>query len=334
MMQLEIELEKYRKKRQVFFVLNTIIVIAIMAVSGLNIYIVSQFENNLVDVIFGAISCVFGLMTLILGVLLPSKEKAVYLSDGTKETIAALNYVLNDRVTSPSVMERNPLYRSWSFPGMMILSIFMIIFNSAGVMLAGINGYSPATNIALIALWVLLDVCSAFWTYYDVICCDIDEGSSLTPKECGKRGIRIVVRSIIIAIVVLAVIAVVSYFMAGDQYKPIVDTEQLNTEVNDALDKLNQLGPEGFFLQDEYENVGEAILGLKGNFGDSKYYYILKYAADSSTLNIVSWSDDYDSVFIDSFDCFEDGSLSRTMSFISDALTKADVEGKQDGFVE
>lgn len=327
------EFEKYVKKRQIFFVINTIIAIAIMVVSGLNIYVISQSENDTAGIVFGYISCVFGLMVLILGALLPKKEKAVYMSDGIKVTASALNLLLNDHITSPSIMGHKPLYRSWNFPGMVIPSIFNIIFCGMGIFIAIINDYSPVTNIAMVALWVLLDICAAFWTYYDVIYTDISEGSSKTPKECGKRGLRMIGKTLLILVVVLVVVGVVAHIRTMKDHKPPVDTKGIQQQMESVKEKVDNLNPDDFFPREEYASAADAVMGLKANYGTHKYYYILQYGEDN-TLNIISWTDTSDKIYIDCYDCNEDGSVVRGKSFVSSSLTKADVEGKEDGFVE
>ena len=325
--------DKFRKKKQIFHILNILSTLIIIALSGLSIYIASQSKNDNVGGIFGILSCVFGGIALILGALLPSKEENVYLSGGTKITLVVLNLLLNDYRPSPSIMDKNQLYRSWNYTGMVILSIFMIIFNAFGALLADFNEYSAAACIGLIVFWLLLDVGAGFWTYYDAVCTGFDEECGISPIECGKKAIHDMARNTLIIVVIFGVVSAVAYFTTEAQYKPVVDTGKINEEINEAMDKLNQLDSDDFFVHEEYDSVSDAVLSLKGTYGDTKYYYILQYN-DSNGLNIISWTDESDKIYVDSFDCNDDGSVVNRKSFVSSAITKADVEGKQDGVIE
>lgn len=325
------QLETLQKKKQIFHVLNTIITLVIMALSGLSIYIALQSEKDKAGALFGILSCVFAGMALILGALLPPKEKNVYLSDRTKQAVVLADVILNDDCPSPSIMDRKQLYRSWNYTGMVILGVFMIIFNAMSAMIAVINEYSAAACIALVIFWLLLDVGAGFWTYYDAVCTGIEEGR--IPIECKEKTIRYLVKSTVITVVILCVAAIASHFMTEAQHKPAVDTGKIHQEISEMVDKVNQLEPDDFFANEEYDSATKAVLSLKKNYGDTKYYYILKYN-DSNGLNIISWTDESDQVCVDSFECREDGSVVSTLSFVSDAITKADVAGKQDGVVE
>ncbi len=327
------ESHKFRKKKQFFNVLNIINVFIIIALSGLSIYITSQSEKDAFGVIFGILSCIFGCMTLVYGALLPTKEKNVQLSDGTTKLLVVLNLLLNKHYTSPSIMGNKQLYRSWNYTGIVILSIFMILFNAFGALLAIHNKYSAAVCIGIVVFWLLLDVGAGFWTYYDAVCTGFDEKSDIPPIECGKKAIRDIVKSSMILVVIFGSAAVISFFMTKAQYKPAVDTGKIKEEISDAMDKLDQLDPDDFFVQEEYDSVSNAVLSLKENYGDTKYYYSLQYD-DSNGLNIISWTDESDQIYVDSFECHEDGSVVRRKSFVSTAITKDDVAGKQDGVIE
>ncbi len=325
--------DKFRKKKQIFHILNIIITLSIIALSGLSIYIAYQAKNDKSGTLFGILSCVFGGMALILGALLPSKEKNVYLSDGTKKTLVALNVLLNNSCPSSSIMGKNQLYRSWNYTGMVILSIFMIIFNVFAAWLAVINEYSAAPCIGLVVFWLLLDVGAGFWTYYDAVCTGFDEECGISPIECGKKAIRGIAKSTLIIFVILGSASIISYFTTEAQHKPAVDMSKIHKEIDEAMDQLNQLDADDFFEHEEYDSVSNAVLSLKGIYGDTKYYYMLRYT-DSNGLNIISWTDESDKIYVDSYECNEDGSVVNRLSFASSTITKADVEGKQDGVVE
>lgn len=341
------KLDEIRKKKQVVNIFNIIFSLATIGLSGWSIYVASQANDHMIGEMFGIIGCVLSGVAFIMGVVLPSKEKSISISERTMKILFVLNLLLNDHYTSPSVMGKKQLYRSWNYMGIFVLSIFMILFNLFSAMVATVNGDPVAVYIGVIIAWILLDIGAAFWTYYDAICTGFEaedkkrlnlkeagsEALPMDPVEYGKKALGTMRKSTIIVVVFFLVVGVISYFVTEAQYKPIVDTKKINEEVDESLEKLDKINSEDFVVHDKYNSASQAVLSLKANYGGTKYYYILKYT-DKDELSVISWIDKSEKIYVDCFQHNEDGTFERTKSFISNSITKADVEGKEDGVVE
>lgn len=327
------QLDKYKKRKQFFNIFNIIITLIIIALAALSIYSASQSKDRETEVLFGVVYCVFGVIALIMGVFLPPKEKKAYISGHAMKVLLFINAFFSEHISAPSLMCPRQLYRSWNYASMAVLSTFMVIFNVFSAFLAAFHEASVVLYIGLIVFWLILDVGAGFWTYYDAICTGIDEGGGISPIECGKKAIRRMAKAALILLVLFGSVIIVSYFITKAQYKPVVDIDKIKEEISKVEDKLDQLEQNDFLVHEEYDSVSEAVLGLKETYGDTKYYYILQYP-DADGLNIISWTDATEQIYVCSFECKEDGSVVRTKAFPSNALTKADVAGKQDGVIE
>lgn len=327
------ELEHYKKKRQLFNIINIVLVVLTMVVSGLSIFFSWKESADIFASMMGIISCVFGLVALILGVLLPPKEMNVYLSSDTAEKIALANLVLNDQITSPTLTKGGHLYRSWNFVGFLIIGVLMAIINFVGAIMCYEHSIALGLYIVSAIIWFMLIIPCGFWTYYDAGVTEIEETGSPS-GEFRKKTLRSMAAGALALFLILGSASVYSYFKTKADYEavPRVDVEKLNKELNEAQEKINNMNVDDFFIQEEFENVGEALISLKAVHNDSKFYYKLQYTENA--LNIISWNDQSETIFVDSFDCLEDGRLSRNKSFVSTSITKADVEGKEDGFIE
>ena len=69
-----VELSTLKSKRQVLHTLNLGIVILIILSSALSIFLAVKFESDLTASLFAIISCVCGVIGLIIEQLLPKKE--------------------------------------------------------------------------------------------------------------------------------------------------------------------------------------------------------------------------------------------------------------------
>lgn len=330
------ELDEFKRKRKVFNALNLAIVVLIVLLSAFSIFLTKQAKADFTAGLFGIISCVFGVMGLVLGRLLPPKEKAVYISDEQTRKLAILNYALNKQVTALSVKQGGYLYRSWNVVGFLIIGILMVLINVVGAAACYGQGMGLAIKVyvATAILWAVLVLPCGLWTYYDG-CITANEECGMPIQDAQKKTLRGMVVGMAVVVLIFGSGMLFAYIKGklDDEKIPVVDVDRINQELAQAQEKLDQLTTDDWFAQQEFENTGEALASIKASHNDRKVYYKLQYTKDD-TLNIITWDDESEDVWIDCFDVLEKGRLKQTKSFVSSAIKKEDVLGKETGYIE
>lgn len=329
------DLERFQNKRRSADRWSLGIVIAIILVSAVSIVLTIQAFDDFLFSLFAIISLVFGLMALIIGRLLPHKSANVHISGKQMQALATANLLLNKSVVSPSVTKGGPLYRSWNFVGFLIMGTFMGLLNFMGAWVCVVN-HAPlaaAADIAACVLWLILIPTSGFWTYYDGCITDLTENKN----SCivGRNALRAMKFGSIAFLLIVGPAFLFAFLGIGQESKriPTVDADKINQELLDAKAQLDQLTPDDYFPSEEFKNLGAALLAIQQSHDNQKVYYKLQYTPEN-TLNIISWDDTSEDVFIDCFEILEGDRLKRTKGFLSSTLSKEDVMGKETGMLE
>ncbi len=326
------DIEKIKHRRQIFNIINIVIVIllALLAITD----IIFTWHSDIS--IFAWVSLALCLVSFIVGVLLPSKDKNVRISKKTMDILVGANVALNRNVSSMSLAKESPLFRTWHYGGALITGILMILINFAGALECSANNlYIPfaAFSISMV-LWLAFIFTCSVWSYYDFIFDEVAEYDMLLPDSV-KKFFKIMRTVFLIVFCFFGIGALYGYFSVRSERVviPTVDIDEVNKQFSEAQDSLNALTPEDFFEAKDFENIGEALAYIKALYDNGSFYYSLQYT-DENKLNIISWEDSSDDVLINSFAVLENGRLKLSMNFISSAMTKADVIGKETGIVE
>lgn len=335
-----LKLTSLKKKCQICNRVNLTLVLLIIILSALVTWMSIRAGMDFEEYMFGLMSFVIGLVALLIGRFLPTKESNAYMSGKFVGFIALANLALNHRSVSPSVLKGGPIVRTWNFAAFLIFAAFMGLFNCMGAWLF----CSEETLMLSIlygitcALWLMLVPFCGFWTYYDSCISEIEKhGESF--EGLGKKSIRQMIYSSIafflVAVLPFLIAAILSY--AGSHAKPDKPTEftqeQITQQISAARKKLETVDPEEFYESMEFDNIGEALVDIQHNFNNQKFYYLVQYFRND-TIHIVTWMDAGQEVYIDSFHVLKHDRLKRTSSFLSSSLTKADFEGKETGILE
>lgn len=330
------ELSKIKSKQRIFGIINIILVVSIILLSVLTIILAWDAEDKLVSTLFAWISLVFGFISFTVGVLLPAKEKKVFISEDSMEKLVTANLILNNNVSSLSYAKGQYLFRTWHYAGALVNGTLMMLINCIGLFVCVGENLTLAftTYTATAVLWFIFIVVCAVWTYYEDLIDEIKEYGVAAPDH-GKKSIRkmgIITLAVFIIFGSGAIYAVIDSNSQKSSF-PDFNPDEVNQKLAEIQDNLNSLSSEDLLAPEEYENIEEALAYIKTSHNNSKFYYILQYASES-TLNIISWDDESDDVFIDSFEILENDRLKRGDAYISSSMTKEDVSGKETGYIE
>lgn len=326
------EIKKFEKKRKIFNYINLLIVILIIASSALCVFLTRQMDMAIL--LFSIISLVFGFMSLIVGGLLPKKERRVYLSSEKRNTLAIFNLILNKSVVSPSVTKGGFIYRSWHYLGFLIIAVFMVPINFFGAGVCKINNTNLAMKAYILSaiLWAVLVLTCGVWTYYDSLITEIIENGE-TKESARKKMFRLMAINISIVTIIFGSGFLFAYIKQKNENIPNININKIKEEISQAQNKLNELNANDFFVSDEFDSTGEALINIKESHNSDKVYYKLQYTKEN-TLNVITWSDECDDIFVDCFNVLENDKLKRTKSFVSSAIKKEDVVGKETEIIE
>lgn len=170
-----LKLEQYKKKINLVDKINLGTVIFIIMISAVNIYFSIQAEVDPAIYLFAIFSLVIGIVSLIVGRILPSKASKVQVSQKQKIALSAANAVLNKRgVVSPTTLEGSYIYRNWNFLAFLIVSSFMMLFSWAGAMVCSENRMISYMYCVTLFLWFALLPLTGLWTYYDGCIADME----------------------------------------------------------------------------------------------------------------------------------------------------------------
>lgn len=329
------ELERHRRRRRRLHILNLLMVLGVILLSAGGLVLADREGADWTASLFAWLSLGIGCMGVILGALLPEKERGLYVSEGTRSGLAFLSLLLNHRGVAPSVLRGGSLYRAWNSTVFLILAILMAPLIGFGGAVCGAQGAELAKLAcwAAAVLWLLLPLTCGLWTYDDGCITRIEESGQTEGQ--GRAVLKNMAMQAAIVFAIFGIGALGAYVQdrLDKDRIPTVDTRRLQEEAQAAMEALEQLEPEDFFAQEEFSSIGEALACIKLSHGDQRMYYSLQYP-QADSLNIISWNESGEEVYVDCFAVLEGDRLKREKFFVSSALTRADVEGQESGFIE
>lgn len=329
------KLNLLRKRLKILNAINIILVILIIATSIFGTWAAHK-EGLEVDLyLLGLISIFLGFVALLIGRFLPTKEKSLYMSTKQKVGLALISVILNRFVPSPSALKGGPFVRSWNFLGFLIMStitgllvgLTSVICYSNGALYAAI-GYGLSTF-----LWIILLPFCGFWTYYDSCCGELEKfGESF--ENVGKKVKKQLKWGTIAFLMIVGVSVACGYFMTP-KYPTIPDTSDVIEHLKNVEEMLGttQSQTEEAPASEKYKTIESALAKIQEGHDNKKMYYRIN-GNQGGVIYIMSWVDDSDDIYVDTFETLENKELVRTNSFISSSMTKSKMQGQETGVLE
>lgn len=324
-----------RKRLKILNAVNVVIVIFIIATSIFGTWAANREGLEFDFYFLGSISIFMGFLALLIGVFLPSKEKPLSMSSKQKGVLVLNSVILNKSIPSPSALKGGPIARSWNFLAFLVISTIIGLLTGMtaylcytdGAMFAAI-GYGLATF-----LWVILLPFCGFWTYYDGCCGDLEKfGESF--EDAGKNVKNQLKWGTIAFLMIVGVSAIAGYFMTP-KYPTFPDTSEVIEHLKNVEEKLGntQSQIEDAPASEKYKTTEYALAEIQKGHDNKKMYYRIN-DNQGRVIYIISWVDDSDDIYVDTFEILENKELVRTNSFISSSMTKSKMQGQETGVLE
>lgn len=316
------ELENCKKKVQIFHIVNTVTVCFLLLASVLSLVFIKKTDVEPVMFFVSELSILFSVFSIVLGCVLPKVKEGYYMPE--------------EMDPKDKKAFAGGLYRNWNFVAFLIVAVFLApaTFTGAGLCFSKHYSLAGQAHLAAGVLWLLLTVGSGMWTYYDTCAADLEQ-NGFVQRGLGKRVARNFKIGILTVVLIFAVGFLITFIRMKMEGKiiPTVDTDKISQQLEQMQDAISQIPSEDLGDQQEFKNIAEALHNIKQSHSEGKMYYIIKYLHNGD-MNIVTWDDVSEDVFVDSFEVLENDRLKRTKAFVSSAILKQDVEGKQNGVVE
>ncbi len=327
------KLNEIKRKLKILSRINVIIVLLLIATSILGTWESINEGLDWVISLIGSIGIFMSCLALLLGRLLPSKEKQVYVSSKKRIGLAAANLVLNKRISSPSTLKGGGIYRSWNFIGFLILSVLTGIIVGTATFIC----YTEGAIVAAIAyglsilLWIIILPFCGFWTYYDSCVTEIEEfGESY--EDLGKKIIRQLKYGTLAVVLIIGISFIVGYFKAP-RNNSIPDKYEVEENLQNVEGSLGTPQDQENLSSDTFSTIDEALTDIQKNHDNKKMYYHIN---DSQTgvVYVISWTDDSDEIYVDTFEVMDNKGIVRSNSFVSSTMTKSKMQGQETGILE
>lgn len=330
------KLSKYQKRCKVLDRINTTIVILIIICSIISIWTSARASIDVFLYFFAIISLVFGLISLLVGKFLPPKSANVSISAKQASGAAAFSFLLNGKIVSPSLLKGGPLFRSWNFLFFLIISPLMALFTglTSGILYTNqVPAGAKTSGIATI-LWLSLLPFCLFWTYYNSCVEELAEYGE-NYEDLGKKiKHQLKCGSIAFFILIGIVVAFVYIDEKANPHKNLsVDTKDLHQKLDNINKKLDDLDSQQFYPSKEFDTIEDALIDIQNSHEKKTIYYKIENISERQVY-IVTWNDDSEDVYVDTYNIIEGNRLKRSTSFISSSLKKSELIGQEDGIVE
>lgn len=153
-------------------------------------------------------------------------------------------------------------------------------------------------------------------------------------EDVGKNVKKQLKWGTIAFLLIVGVSAVAAYFMTP-KYPTVPDTSEITEHLKNVEEKLGntQSQIEDAPASEKYKNIEYALADIQEGHDNKKMYYRIN-DNQGGVIYIISWVEDSDEIYVDTFETQENNELVRTNSFISSSMTKSQMEGQETGVLE
>lgn len=266
------------------------------------------------------------LVMTITGVIFP--EKDIYLNKKQSfiaKIILNLNMFFNKSVISSSQMElangNRPIHRGFEPAVGVIWLFFQAIFSVPTIFMTS-NSKMASMQICALTLIVLFIFVSYIWKIED------------NKLRYGKPMIKKSLLPTLIVVVIFAIGAVGGYIKTKMDSKNDLNLSQIVKDIEKAKEIANKDYSDIEINLEDYLNDEDVITLIRNSMDtDEEIYYKLLSSSDgSNTITFVVWTNIDENVYWYKFISYDEGYIYHS-AMKSNAMTKADVEGKQDGIL-
>ncbi len=301
--------------------INSILCIALMALGVVMLLLrpSSEEETSSIILIAAILQIVMSFVVFMIGVLLPKKDR--YASKGMQrflKIIIALSALSGNGPGSPTAYDLASgelmIRRFWepAFP------LVWLAFESILLYFFEIEGAVYTVSMISQLLLLLLFVCTFSWSILD-------------HKDRGTfRWTNIIVPSLVI-LVIFGAIAGYTAIQNGMQ-GPSLNQQLIETrkEIDKILESPADAMESGKTISNENMDMEDIVALIQRDFSSDVYYRWI--GGEDDIYNMVVWTDDSEDVYVYQF-TREEGLYRLNMTFISESISKEDVESKEDGVI-
>lgn len=298
--------------KKIVHIINTILSLML---SGLGFILMVSPSEMLIENIAGAITLTFGMICLIIGVFFPKENHLP--SDKTQKVLKLsilLNSLLNRTSTNSQAIEtaqgKREIKRSWEPTAILIWGVFEGLL---GIFVIVIG--TPKNRILMIIiliLTVLLFITSILWKIED------------NKEHYGEKKLASIFISAGIVVAIFSVAGIIGYIKTeydlgkqeGLELPSVVDPNHEDIEISDI----------------ESYTLNQLFVKISKDFDGQKLYYKLQHK-DEHSANLIIWNDMDEDVVIYVLDKTKEDCYRINFSMLSENLSYADVQGKEDGII-
>ena len=317
--------------KRVANIINIIILVVLaglgvaMIVVGAGSYPLTDSENALVwiAIIFQLIMV---LVMAITGILFPAKD--TYLNE--KQSIGAmivlaLNVLVNKTIVNTAQIDvatgERPLRRGWEPVVGLVWMFFQAILSCFTIVLTA-GSAMAAMHIATLGLIMLFIMVSFIWRIED------------NKERYGKPMVKSALIPSLIALLIFAIGIVGGVIKTKLDTKDDFNLAQIKANIEEAKEQAAKASDNVVINEEDYLTAEEMITLIRNSMDtDEDIYYKIQSSSDNSgTITFIVWTESGNDVCWFKFTSHDKGYVYDS-SMKSDALTKKDVEGKEDGIL-
>lgn len=268
-------------------------------------------QSDFMPYISGAAAVIMSIAMLITGALLPKKE--TMLSKGQQKAAKAVmvsNTVLNGELPNSAdfdvVTGKKGLRRSWE---PFAIAIWLLLQSLTAVfVIISASGILRVSEIVSVVILLLLIFTSAAWKAAD------------NKEKYGRPMLKAVFLPIAVLVLVIAVVGGISYIKESRRWK----------ESEIPVPVQNDGEQENVQTEEDGDTKEELLDKVSADFPGETLRYRMMEGRDGG-YSLVVWNDTEDTVYLYLLKKDNQEHYIIESKMISDSLTKADVEGKEEG---